>query len=141
MTFRYFGDIRQQCGCPMPENLVQTHGTDNSITCSWNAPAGTTPLSYTLAYIAADDPDAAWTVVSGLTDTTYTATGLEENAAYTFKVKMTCANGESAYCFDKTFITVCTDVMDVPYVQAFESTTWEALRRPRAWFNALPSPS
>ena len=110
-------------GCPMPENLVQTHGTDNSITCSWNAPAGTTPLSYTLAYIAADDPDAAWTVVSGLTDTTYTATGLEENAAYTFKVKMTCANGESAYCFDKTFITVCTDVMDVPYVQAFEGMT------------------
>ena len=108
-------------GCSMPENLVQTNGTDNSISCSWNAPAGSTPLSYTLSYIKTDDPTAAWTEVPGITDTTYTATGLEENTTYTFKVKMVCSGGESPYTFDEKFITICTDVIDVPYTQDFNT--------------------
>ncbi len=108
-------------GCSMPENLVQTNGSDNSISCSWNAPAGSTPLSYTLAYLDAEDPAATWVEITNITDTTYTVTGLIDDNKYKFKVKMTCASGESPYCFEEEFTTLCSDVLDVPYMQDFNT--------------------
>ena len=108
-------------GCSMPENLVQTQATDNSITCSWEPAAGSSAVSYTLAYLNADDPDATWVEITGISDTTYTMMNLDENTTYKVKVKMLCANGESAYSFEEEFMTLCTERMQVPYEENFDN--------------------
>ncbi|MBR4787577.1 MAG: fibronectin type III domain-containing protein [Bacteroidales bacterium] len=108
-------------GCSAPVSVEQQQGTDNSITCVWHPEAGTTALSYTLAYIDDTDPDAVWIEVPGITDTVYTVTGLNENNTYKFKVKTICPNGESAYSFAETFRTLCSQPLSVPCFLNFDN--------------------
>ena len=80
-------------GCGAPGSLTATNVTQTSATCSWAAVAGA--VSYTFEWKKTADP--TYTVVTGLTNTTYNLTNLTLGTSYSIRVKTVCATETSAY--------------------------------------------
>lgn len=100
-----------QCGstCDPPGSLSVTNLSSNSATVSWS---NLGVPSYTLQW----KPQASgtWTVVPGITGTTYTLNGLTVNTGYEFQVLSNCTGGTSDYSASRLFTTPipCPDVLE-----------------------------
>ena len=74
---------------PGPEGLDGEDGVvagSGQVTLRWEAPKGAGPFGYAVRYRKAGTQEAH-TLVTGLSATTYTVTGLENGAAYAFQVR------------------------------------------------------
>ena len=94
--------VADQAGCLTPNRVYTTDITETSATFNWN---DTEAASYTVRYKKIGE--TSYTEVTGLTDTTYTATGLDEATEYVWSVKAVCVEGEaeSAWSNSVTFVT------------------------------------
>lgn len=100
-----------QCGstCDPPPNLFLSSLTSNAATLAW------TDLgvpSYNLQWKA--QASGSWTVVNGITATSYAISGLTENTAYEFQVQSNCTGGTSPFSPSKQFTTPvpCLDTLE-----------------------------
>lgn len=98
--------------CGVPSNLAASNITTSSATLSWSVVSGA--LNYTLQYKLSSA--TAWTTVNGLTNTTYSLTGLSSGSTYSFQVSATCSAGSGNYSAANNFVTTsvitsptCTD--------------------------------
>jgi chitodextrinase len=80
-------DTIQTLTCELPTGLSFSNITATAFTASWNAVAGAT--SYELRYRPGGP---IWTTVTGLTSTTYTATGLTPNTFYQVQLRTVCGS-------------------------------------------------
>ena len=94
--------VADQIGCVTPGILYTTNITENSATFNWN---DTEAASYTVRYKKLSD--TTYTIVSGITGTTYDVTGLDEATEYVWSVKAVCVDSvaESAWSVSVTFVT------------------------------------
>ena len=81
--------VSEDNGCYPLSNLVCTDTTTSSLTIAWSDDMNTTP-TYTVEYwkLGGDT-----TTVTGISDTTYTATGLDASSLYYFVVYASCTSG------------------------------------------------
>ena len=91
--------------CEKPATFEVTDITGYAATCTWESEVG----NYTFEWKKASETD--WTVVSGLTATTYQLDNLEPYTAYSVRVKAVCDTDlESAYkTANFTTLDVCPD--------------------------------
>ena len=71
--------------CPVPTYAWTTDITDNSATLNWT---DMEVASYTIRYKSADD--TVYTEVTGITETSYELSGLDDNMVYVWNVKSVC---------------------------------------------------
>lgn len=124
-----------QCGtsCDPPLPLNVSSITAISATLSW---ASFGLGNYTLRWKPTSS--GTWTVITGLTGTTYNLTGLTQDTEYEFQVLSVCGGSSSAYSTSRVFTTpvVCTD----PYEPNNGTGAATAITLP-ASINALISPA
>ncbi len=94
------GDDASECSAP---KTTVTATTESKLSLSWN---DTGANSYTLFYRTLTDN---WQNIPGLTETTYTLTGLSSNTSYNIAVVAKCPDGSNLY----EIITAATDDSDV----------------------------
>jgi hypothetical protein len=71
------------------------------------------------------DSDADWTSTGSINGSDYTIYGLDANTQYQVRVRALCgANSESAWSETVTFRTECEAIVNLPYVQNFDSGTY-----------------
>ena len=100
-------DITPSSGptCERPDNFEVSNITGYDATCTWTSEVG----NYTFEYKKASESD--WTVVTGLTATTYTLNNLDPFTTYNTRVKAVCGPDlESSYkTANFTTLEVCPD--------------------------------
>lgn len=94
--------VADQVGCITPSITYTTNITETSATFNWN---DTEATSYTVRYKKTGD--STYTIVTGITGTTYDVTGLEEASEYVWNVKAVCVDSvaESAWSVAVLFTT------------------------------------
>ena len=94
--------VADEVGCVAPGIIYTTNITESSATFNWN---DTEAASYTVRYKKVGD--TTYTIVSGITATTYDVTGLEQATEYVWGVKAVCVDSvaESAWSVSTTFVT------------------------------------
>ena len=94
--------------------------TTSSLTLTWQDQFNSSP-SYNIYMLTATDTTL---VQSGVTDTTYTVTGLNSGTNYTFAVVTDCGGGDtSVFSTTASAYTGCATITaaDLPYTEDFES--------------------
>lgn len=97
--------------CIAPSNLKASSVKTSSAKLTWNKVAGA--QSYTLQYKKASNN--SYTVISGLTDTTYKLTNLSQNSIYQYQLQSHCSGGDvsnltyPAKFTTKEIVLACTD--------------------------------
>ncbi len=87
--------------CDAPTGLSSSNITSSSATLSWNAVTGAS--TYDLRIRPAG---GAWTTTTGISGTSYNATGLAASTTYEFQVRTQCTNGvTSAWSTTASFTT------------------------------------
>ena len=105
--------------CPAPTALVYTDVTNVSATVSWTP--GASESLWNFMYKAATAEE--WTEVNGLTDPTYTITGLTGATSYNVKVQADCeSEGTSGIWLQGSFSTA----YGIPFVEEFATSTMPA---------------
>lgn len=94
--------VGDQIGCVTPGIVYTTNVTESSATFNWN---DTEAASYTVRYKKVSD--STYTIVPGITGTTYDVTGLDQATEYVWSVKAVCVQdvAESAWSVSSTFVT------------------------------------
>ena len=121
--------VSEDNGCYPLSNLTLVSADSASLTVSWvddmNASA-----TYTVTYWSGEDDT---TVVNLVTDTTYTATGLNTNTIYYFTVTPNCSTGDGLPV-SGDFRTQCGQIV-LPFSETFEGYTngqfppcWQRIR-------------
>lgn len=110
--------------CLHPTNLTMTESTPTSITLSWSDPYNT-GATYTLS-----DYDHGTLFATGITDTTYTVTGLSPNVLVAFKLVANCSATEESFFQVLEARTGC-GVVNVPYNEGFEGMPYN--EHPLCW--------
>ena len=82
--------VSEDNGCYPLSNLHTTAITSSSITLAWTDDMNS-GITYTVSYWTANGDT---TDITGVTDTTYTVTGLDANTTYTFSVMPNCTTGD-----------------------------------------------
>jgi len=90
--------------CGVPSGLSSSAITTTSATVSWGAVTGAT--SYTLQYKLSTA--TTWTVVSSLTATSYSLTGLASSSTYNIQVNATCPAGTGNFSAALNVTTLST---------------------------------
>ena len=107
--------------CYVPSNLVVTGMTENSAVASWTA-GSESQSEWDLRYKTINENE--WTLVEGLTETTYTFSGLTEATGYEVQVRGNCGTeyGVSNWIPTVLFSTLQTpwNLTDNPYSTDFE---------------------
>jgi len=88
--------------CPVPTYAWTTDITDNSATLNWT---DMEVASYTIRYKSAED--TVYTEVTGITETSYELSGLDDNMVYVWNVKSVCIadTAESSWSSQQQFRT------------------------------------
>lgn len=108
-SYNYLDDISITEGwCPMVQNLGDIADTDK-VTLYWEANGGT-------LFTATLDTF----VVSNITDTFYTFTGLTPNTPYNYSVSAVCGGVPSVATLGKTR-TSCLPILQLPWTEDFET--------------------
>ena len=94
--------VADAIGCVTPGIVYTTNITETSATLNWN---DTEAASYTVRYKKVSD--TSYTIVTGITETTYDVTGLDEASEYVWSVKSVCVDSvaESAWSVSVHFTT------------------------------------
>lgn len=90
----------QACSAAAPTGVAVTGVVVNGATVNWDPATGAT---YNLQYRKIGDP--TWIPVNGLTNNTYTITGLVEGTQYEVQVAYVCSGTPGAYSASVTFTT------------------------------------
>ena len=106
--------VSEDNGCYPLSNLTMTYADSESVSLAW-VDEMNVGASYTVTYWK-DGGDTV--VVYSLTDTFYTATGLDASTAYHFVVTPNCSGGDGIPV-SATFRTTCGILM-VPFTEGFE---------------------
>lgn len=128
----YWDDVYWETAptCVEPSNLVPTIQTVNSGTVQWDAPAISTPVSYTVYYsTSATAPDAS-TVLDATNSVTVPSTslsatinGLASATMYYAWIRTNCAGSDvSGWSSSVFFVTLCNP-FTVPYSENFDTTS------------------
>ncbi len=104
--------------CATPSTFEDSEITARSASFTWE---NTGADSYTFEYKKASDSE--WTVVSGLTETTYTQNNLEPATTYNARVKAVCGNGSESGYRTANFTTDCEAISTYPWMENFDSYT------------------
>ncbi|SHI73220.1 Por secretion system C-terminal sorting domain-containing protein, partial [Hymenobacter daecheongensis DSM 21074] len=99
---------RAPSNCPAPSALTATNITTTTATLSWGTSAPTPSGTFDIEYGRQGFILGQGTVVTGLTATTYTLTGLSLDTDYCFYVRQNCGttSGSSAYTGPECFRTL-----------------------------------
>jgi len=100
--------------CGVPSGLASSAVSTTGATISWGTVTGAT--SYTLQYKLSTA--TTWTVVSGLTTTSYSLTGLASSSTYNYQVNATCPAGTGNF---STVLNVTTLSTSPTCNDSFES--------------------
>jgi len=88
--------------CPLPTNLTTSQITTSSAVLSWSTTGD--GRTYDLAWRA--ENSSTWTIVDGLTTSSYSLTGLREGTIYVWQVRSTCTpTGSQNYTNPASFNT------------------------------------
>jgi photosystem II stability/assembly factor-like uncharacterized protein len=87
--------------CPTPTGITASAITTSSATITWTPVANA--LSYDLQYKASANNQ--FTVIEGLTSTSYNLTALAQSTTYQYQVKAVCNQGASNYSLIQSFTT------------------------------------
>jgi cellulose 1,4-beta-cellobiosidase len=79
-----------------PTNVTAAPG-NGQVSLSWSASSGTAPITYSVYRGTASGNESATPIVSGLTATSYTDTGLANGTTYYYEVRATNAAGSSGF--------------------------------------------
>ena len=110
-TFEYTPGSGSTCEKPSTFEVSNVGG--HSASFAWTSEVG----NYTFEYKKASASD--WTIVSGLSATTYTLTDLDATTAYNARVKAVCGTDSESGYKTVSFTTPCS-TYDVPYTYGFE---------------------
>jgi hypothetical protein len=118
--------------CFGPSGLSASNFTTNSADISWVAPA-IPPVSYEWKVVLAGAGSGGAAVDAGTTVhpvVTDNASGLSAGTAYDLWVRSSCGGSDySGWVGPYTFVTACNNVSSFPFMQGFESTTFQ----PACW--------
>lgn len=116
--------------CPAPASASAGSITQNSATISWSSVANA--VSYELQYKPSSS--STFTVVSGLTGTSYNLTSLTSSTTYQFQVKANCPVGNGSFTALQSFTTgtapACaapTGVVANPVTGTTATISWNAV--------------
>ena len=121
--------LTQSVSPSAPSSLSANAASSSQINLSWTASA-TTGVTYNvyMSTTSGFTPSAANKIASGLTGTTYTATGLNAATAYYFKVRASDSGGESTATTQATATTTAALSCHVVYnVTSHNSTTFSSM--------------
>jgi hypothetical protein len=104
--------------CTKPSTFENSEITARSASFTWE---NTGADSYTFEYKKASDSE--WTVVSDLTEATYTQNNLVPATAYIARVKAVCGNGSESGYRTANFTTDCEAISTYPWIENFDSYT------------------
>lgn len=105
--------ITEAPACAPVFDVVCSDVTANSATVSWNHTG--------VATFSIMDGDNV--VVSGITGTTVTLTGLNPSTRYTLMVVANCVSGDDAFGVPFSFTTLCDGAQPLPFVESFEDSS------------------
>ena len=125
--------------CARPTNLSVVSATNNDVTLKWNNDTNIT--SWRVEY-----GEKNFTLGEGdsqtADDTLYTVTGLEPNKQYDFYVYAICSDETESYVSNKATVkTKCDPVMELPYVENFDSCGTGTSAFPDCWLSRKSSSS
>ena len=100
------------CGISVPANLISTATTTSSISMAWDASGGG-GFTYSLRYRKTGA--SSWSMISGLTVTTQTVSGLDNGTFYDFQVMASVGTSNSGWSSTVSVETV--PVPAVPFAQ------------------------
>jgi len=99
-----------QATCDAPAGLSSSNITSSSATLSWSAVSGASTYD-----IRIRPAGGSWTTTTGITGTSYNATGLTASTTYEFQVRTQCTNGlTSAWSATASFTTQAPPTCDAP---------------------------
>jgi Pregnancy-associated plasma protein-A/Secretion system C-terminal sorting domain/Fibronectin type III domain/Bacterial pre-peptidase C-terminal domain len=105
------------CGTPTANAASSIAST--SATANWSAVSGAT--SYRLEYKTS--AATTWTLVTGITTTSYSITGLTASTTYNYRVTAVCASGNSAVSNTVNFTTSAAATCGTPTANAATAVT------------------
>ena len=108
--------------CLSPKNIHATSITASSAMLNW-IPGGTESTWDIIWGPTGFNPENAGTLITDLTSSPYTLTGLTPVTVYDFYVRAHCGESDiSAWNGPSNFITLC-DIFSLPYFESFETPT------------------
>ena len=135
--------------CMNPLYFAFKDAATNSVDLVWTSRNASNPDGWQLEKTSGDVTTYAFVPFSAVTVTNdtvhYTATGLNENTEYTFRLREVCVTGEDTSDWCKTSVTFRTDcaAKSLPYTCGFESEdgvpTTTGYRLPYCWFRTASS--
>ncbi len=144
---KYFYWVRSNCGangvsawsvkdslttlpsCDVPTALMHSNVTGTGAQLDWTAPATGSTASYEIyrSLVATAPTGTTTPTILGITNTTYSLTGLTAATKYYVWVRSNCGTGGvSTWSVVDSFTTQCA-ATNIPYSQDFESATVPAL--------------
>lgn len=104
--------------CHKPEGITISGLTPDGAVVSWISLDNAS--SWDIEY--RESGSEAWTLEEMISDTSYTFTGLSENTVYEFRLKAHCeGDDESVWTNPYSFKTYCSAVVDLPYIESFDT--------------------
>ena len=110
--------------CPMVSSVTIDTIDIHSVSLHWTDTVGG-DVTYSIV-------DGDQTLASGITDTSYTFTGLTANSDYTVSVVRHCSASEVSCPYPVSFTTLC-EVMPLPYTCSFEQKELDVDGMPYCW--------
>ena len=90
--------------CPAPSGLLDSNVTDNAVDLSWTENGNAT--TWNIEYGPIGFTQGQGTLLTGITSTPYTLTGLDSNTTYAFYVQADCGSHTSFWGGPHTFTTL-----------------------------------
>lgn len=112
-------------GCVSPSAVTASNITATSATLSWSAPSNAPANGYEIYYSSTNAAPTSATTPSatGITETSYSVSGLTAATTYYAWVRSNCSDAEKGeWSAVSTFTTACV-ILEVPYIQDFNSST------------------
>lgn len=128
-------DIYYSTPCATPTQLTVLSTTDQTASLYWHNDPNM--ISCDLMYKSKFDRD--WTIISNITDSLYTLTGLVFNTQYTVQVRTTCSTGISRISNAITFTTPCGLIKNLPYNHNFDNDVTDDT--PNCWTTGVTGTS
>ena len=135
--------------CMSPQYFAVDDAATNSVDLVWTSRNASNPEGWQIEKTTGDVTTYAFVPFSAVTVTNdtvhYTATGLNENTEYTFRLREVCVTDEDISDWCKTSVTFRTDcaAKSLPYTCGFESEdgvpTTTGYRLPYCWFRTASS--
>ncbi|MBN1927205.1 MAG: T9SS type A sorting domain-containing protein, partial [Prolixibacteraceae bacterium] len=127
--------VAEVTSCFTPLNVVAGNATAESIDLSWTQPGDES--SWDIEYGPVGFAQGEGTLIEAVGVNPYSLTGLESSSTYEVYVRAGCGEGQYSFWSESTvFQTICDQVYDLPFAEAFDET-----EMPVCWREQLDDPS